>query len=188
MSIVTEPKMREHVLVRAELRTSLVAASTAWDPERRRRYQLRDGTVPASADRKVWPAGDSIEVAITVLGADAIVLQRWLGEAELRPFQVQGWSALGYDVCDSTLTSGLLNCGYAPGESASLTKLWGEKLNRWHLFDQVEHAFGFSIVTNDRVPEHSPFGVFGVYVSASIDLDTTWREAVRLGTGSPAVS
>ena len=177
--------MKEHLLIRRELRVSFSTVLAGWTAERRRSYLLRHNTVPASVDHEVWPraqGGASVEVAVAVVGPNTALLQNWLGEAELPLFQAQGWLPLGYDVCDSVLASGLLNCGYSDGEQELFANRWGSKVNRWHLFDFAEDAFKFAELTDSRVPEHAPFGVFRLYVAQSVDIDAAWRDAQALRT------
>jgi hypothetical protein len=76
---------------------------------------------------------------------------------------------LGYDVADYFLVSGLTNCGYKPEEAASLAPVWAPLLNRWHLFDNPEDAEAFAEVTSNRVSEHAPFYVYGIYAERSAD-------------------
>ena len=70
---------------------------------------------------------------------------------------------LGYDVADYDLLGGLTNCGYKPGEAASLAPVWAPLLNKWHLFDNPGDATAFAAVTEKRVPEHAPFYAYGIY-------------------------
>lgn len=73
-------------------------------------------------------------------------------------------SLLGYDVADWGLISGLSNCGFMPEEPVSDYRAkWGPKLNAHHLFDDIEAAYDFAKFTDQRVPEHAPFYVFGVW-------------------------
>jgi hypothetical protein len=70
---------------------------------------------------------------------------------------------LGYDVADYDLLGGLTNCGYTPGEAASLAPVWAPLLNEWHLFGKPEDATAYAAVTAGRVPEHAPFFGYGIY-------------------------
>jgi hypothetical protein len=74
------------------------------------------------------------------------------------------WERLGYDVADSSLISGLSNCGYTPQEAGVLRPAWSRRLNKHHLFEEMQPASEFSQLTNRRVPEHAPFYVYGLYV------------------------
>jgi hypothetical protein len=78
----------------------------------------------------------------------------------------EGWSFLGYDVSDRWLLSGLSNCGFVPPEDdvQALRQQWGNKLNAYHLFDELKHAIEFKGFSNRRVVEHSPFFVFGIWL------------------------
>ena len=73
------------------------------------------------------------------------------------------WTLLGFDVADlGGSVSGLMNCGYSAGERASVVE-FGPLLNEWHLFDDVVDARRFCSWTNERVPEHAPFFVYGIW-------------------------
>jgi hypothetical protein len=76
-----------------------------------------------------------------------------------------GWSLLGYDVCDEWGLSGLVNCGFQPDREdvKSLRATWGPRLNRFHLFDSIDHASEFARLSNQRVNEHAPFFVYGLW-------------------------
>ncbi len=82
--------------------------------------------------------------------------------AEIRP----EWQLLGYDVADTAPFSGLTNCGYnePASEVAELRARWEPELNDHHLFISLEAALEFRLVSNRRVPEHSPFFVYGLYL------------------------
>jgi hypothetical protein len=79
----------------------------------------------------------------------------------------ENWSLVGHDVADSSLLSGLMNCGYSQPERRALRPLWAAKLNRAGLFDSADDAFAFRAVTAARVPEHAPFFVFAIRVRPS---------------------
>ena len=73
------------------------------------------------------------------------------------------WELLGYDVSDEWLLSGLMNCGYTADEVDALRRRWGPHLNEHHLFDGVGQAGEFVGVSDQRVEEHAPFFVYGIY-------------------------
>jgi len=75
------------------------------------------------------------------------------------------WSLLGYDVSDPFLLSGLMNCGYV---SDSLRERFAGYLNDYHLFTDLDAAFEFRAMSNERVREHAPFYVYGIYWHSSI--------------------
>ena len=75
-----------------------------------------------------------------------------------------GWSMLGLDIADGSLTSGLSNCAYSANDRAKLRRRWASRLNEHHLFDDVAAALEFSDVTEKRVPEHAPFFVYALRV------------------------
>jgi hypothetical protein len=76
-----------------------------------------------------------------------------------------GWTFLGYDVSDLGGLSGLMNCGFVPEveDVDALRARWGPKLNDWHLFDDLADARGFKDFSNQRVAEHAPFYVDGIW-------------------------
>jgi hypothetical protein len=76
------------------------------------------------------------------------------------PADVATWPSLGFDVADGSLVSGLVNCGYEPGERETLAEEFGPRLNSSGLLKHIAAAFEFRDVADARVPEHSPFMVF----------------------------
>jgi hypothetical protein len=76
-----------------------------------------------------------------------------------------GWSLLGHDVCDEWGLSGLANCGFQPDREdvRALRATWAPRLNASHLFDSIDHAVEFALLSNQRVSEHAPFFVYGLW-------------------------
>jgi hypothetical protein len=76
------------------------------------------------------------------------------------------WALLGYDVCDKWLLSGLSNCGYGTNEAEMqiLRDTYASDLNEHHLFDAIEPATAFRMLSDERVQEHAPFFVFGIWL------------------------
>ncbi|HLZ60671.1 MAG TPA: hypothetical protein VKR06_27305, partial [Ktedonosporobacter sp.] len=72
------------------------------------------------------------------------------------------WTFLGYDVADEGFISGLSDCGYEASEQR-LRIGWRPYLNDWHLFTKKDQAIKFKKMTDQRVPEHAPFQVYGLY-------------------------
>lgn len=70
---------------------------------------------------------------------------------------------LGYDVADSSLSSGLSGCGYSALEVATLRRTWVSHVNQYHLFDNIDSARLFTSFTNTRIPDQAPFYVFGLW-------------------------
>jgi hypothetical protein len=70
---------------------------------------------------------------------------------------------LGYDVADASLLSGLMNCEYDEEERRELAPAWQQRLNEHGLLTDQEASMEFSRLTDERVPEHRPFGVFALY-------------------------
>jgi hypothetical protein len=72
------------------------------------------------------------------------------------------WTFLGYDVADDGFISGLSDCGYEADE-LHLKTGWELALNEWHLFTQKKQAIKFQRMTDQRVDEHAPFCIYGLY-------------------------
>ena len=70
---------------------------------------------------------------------------------------------LGYDVADGGYISGLSNCGYTEEEIRDLGPIWKGRINEFGLIGDLEHALEFKHYTEERVAEHAPFYVFGLY-------------------------
>jgi len=89
------------------------------------------------------------------------------------------WAFLGYDVCDKWLLSGLSNCGYGTNESEIqiLRGTYASDLNEHHLFGSIEPATAFRMLSDERVQEHAPFFVFGIWlIKKEESLDHPKRE------------
>ena len=71
------------------------------------------------------------------------------------------WTAMGYDIADRYLVSGLVNCGYTPEDRSRLSE-WSERLNVYGLFDDLRAANEFRQLTDERVPEHAPFFAYRI--------------------------
>lgn len=82
-----------------------------------------------------------------------------------------GWRFLGYDVSDMWLLSATANCGFLPNleDVESLRKKWASRLNRNHLFYEKRLALTFKDFADERVKEHSPFFVFGLWLIQQLD-------------------
>lgn len=105
-------------------------------------------------------------VAVTQVGTAE--KQRWYRtNFEIQPPALsEAWPRLGFDVADDYLLSGLMNCGYWPEERALLRQRFAGQLNTYHLFTDRAVAQTFRRLTDERVPEHRPFNVFGLYLVA----------------------
>ncbi len=102
-------------------------------------------------------------VAISCI-ADPTVMPRCqygphLGDAQ--PVTIdEKWGFLGYDVSDGATLSGLTNCGKTSPETSLR---WETDLNDYHLFQSIDVADGFRQYIDERVPEHRPFVLCGLY-------------------------
>jgi len=73
-----------------------------------------------------------------------------------------GSEFLGYDVADASWISGLANCGYTPDEKQQLGRIWASRLNSFGLLKSLDDATEFRQLCDARVPEHSPFWIYGI--------------------------
>lgn len=73
------------------------------------------------------------------------------------------WLFLGYDIADRDMISGLSNCGYDAKEKYLIQKTWSSRLNEYGLLKNLEDAMQFKNLSNQRVPEHKPFYVYGLF-------------------------
>jgi hypothetical protein len=161
----------------------------SWTADRRTRYLLRrdvaavrsvdplvwvrpPGLPPAPEAEVLWPNLSGLFAAAHALGhADAMAVRITALEEDGPAPEDAGaigpasgrYDLLGYDVADYDLLGGLTNCGYTPGEAASLAPVWVPRLNKWHLFGNPGDATAFADVTARRVPEHAPFFAYGIY-------------------------
>lgn len=153
-------------------RRSLTLAREQWsDPARRELYLLRTVEQPISLDRNVLPFATEREVGTIQLVAAVLSIPEMKDEAIMKnlgepiaglPGGAATWTFAGFDVCDLYGTSGLTNCAYE-SEEASLATAWHDRLNRYHLLDDLEAATEFREVTDLRVAEHKPFLVHGIF-------------------------
>jgi hypothetical protein len=75
------------------------------------------------------------------------------------------WKLLGYDIADQWMLSALSNCGFTSDEDVNgLRREWGPKLNQFHLFSDLNAAFGFKRMSNKRLEnDHAPCFVYGLW-------------------------
>jgi hypothetical protein len=88
---------------------------------------------------------------------------------ETRPEKIStDWTFLGYDIIDGAFggeLSGLTNCGYNKVDKKTIeSNKWENDLNSYHLFNSIDIANEFRKFTNNRVNEHAPFYIFGIYL------------------------
>lgn len=180
--------MNDVMLYGYDVRTPIAAVDAAWTAERRARYLLRPEIArPLSVDRMVWPtvfashcatydAGgywsdldtlrqacadadlDTNAAVLIALGTLATVTFLHFGPG-LPSERAPSWLALGWDVADSGLISGLSNCGYMDEleDVAAIRHTFGPCLNAHGLFQRRDDAQAFREVCDTRVPEHAPF-------------------------------
>lgn len=129
----------------------------------------------------LWEALGELERALVgharPPGIDEIwkVAISWHAKGELKPgpfgphletstpsFLMPEWTFLGFDVADPRI-SGLSNCGYSGTERQRLGDEWHDRLNPHHLLTRLDDALDFLKLCDERVPEHAPFFVLGLW-------------------------
>jgi hypothetical protein len=84
--------------------------------------------------------------------------------SQLSPREVPTeWLFLGYDVADQYQLSGLANCRYEASEISGFAVTWAARLNEHGLFQTLDDAMSFRDLTDQRVREHAPFYVYGLF-------------------------
>lgn len=184
-------------LLREDARKPLATDARVWPslfgeglPEsERERLGLRDASRPewTGPNAPLWDNLERMRSCLASLGAvrkqpHALIAVSWLwdgrpeeGAWEGIPYREQtvpavreeGWRFLGFDVADGGFISGLTNCGYTESEAPGLRARWARHLNEHHLLDDLERALEFRDVSDERVPEHAPFFVFGLWLIES---------------------
>lgn len=84
------------------------------------------------------------------------------GNAIPEPYDAR-WEALGFDICDASLLSGLVNCGIDQEDRQEVEIKWAHLVNRFHLFDEPGVAESYRRHIHLLVPEHAPFFVVRLY-------------------------
>ena len=72
------------------------------------------------------------------------------------------FSALGYDVADRYLLSGLSNCALPRDDLALLRQKWVGRISPSGLLQREEHAKEFKEVCDRLIPEHAPFCAYRI--------------------------
>lgn len=118
---------------------------------------------------------EPVPLAVTVEPPPASVRNRRAAE-ELGPYDLLpggialpdsgDWRFLGFDVADGGGISALSNCGYTGPERRRLRKEWGRRLTGDGLLAGIEEATLFRDLSDERVAEHAPFFVYGLWRGA----------------------
>jgi len=91
--------------------------------------------------------------------------------AEVMPRSLDpSWRLLGYDVACSGFFSALCNCGLKPEEMKAARGKWAPLLNSDNLFEDKAVAWEFKRFYDERIPEHAPFFIYGLWQIPAADL------------------
>jgi hypothetical protein len=175
---------KETYLYRLDVDQPLSADSTVWpsvvDPsalEAKARFGYQDTWASLAALRAASQQyferrglASALTIAITLLLGEYGQNDRVDWEHVIPPAtpdeRSESWTFLGFDVCDQWLLSALMNYGFNPKDDVSLLRaVWGARLNRFHLFDDLQHAIAFKQLSDRRLDkDHTPCFVFGLWV------------------------
>lgn len=138
-------------------RPEWIGPNGAWDNLAQMEAALSVAPGPAHGN-EVW------KIAITWHASDALQAGSYgpYVEPTLPSARDDSWELLGFDVADPGI-SGLTNCGYTAAVRGDLQSVWASRLNDFHLFKALDDALAFVNVTNQRVSEHAPFFVIGLW-------------------------
>jgi len=111
----------------------------------------------------------TIAIALMTKTCSASEIAEWRKEyPPPEPSDVKSqWTFLGYDISDRFFLSGLSNCGYDE-ERLVLQGEWNSYINECHLVSDLDSAERFKIITDNRVKEHAPFYVFGIWLVENV--------------------
>jgi len=69
----------------------------------------------------------------------------------------------GFDVVAEGFISGLSNCALS-GDDKALHEQWGSRINKHHLFDEIDDAFEYKKFVDKAVKEHAPFDIYSLWI------------------------
>lgn len=107
-----------------------------------------------------WQPSCIIAATILSTGDD----ERYEGDNKTDPQQIDyEWIHLGYDVADNECYSGLFD-GILTPKLRNTRHEWASKLNKHHLFTDLDDALSYIPLANERMADHAPFIVYGLYL------------------------
>jgi hypothetical protein len=176
---IWSPERRKTFLVKSDVETPLSVDTSVWNSVFGINKSIQQ------SDRKGWrqntwasllelqkslqsqsktKLGDYWNIAITQFADDKTIAEIGIDVLPVIPNTINAaWQFLGYDVAELTLLSSLMNMGYREEEKNFAEKKFGDYLNLYHLFTQVEIAEEFSSWSDARDRGHGPFYVYGLY-------------------------
>ena len=89
--------------------------------------------------------------------ADFLAEKHYIAKHPMKSWNELGARFVGFDVCDHTLLSGLMNCAVNDATHDKLAALFSGSINPHGLFDDLEIAEQFANTIDDLIPEHAPF-------------------------------
>jgi len=165
---------RESYLLRPDVARPLSVDPSVWGQVRGPGGEVAETPLPWICAEDVllramtWSdASDWVVIVIGVVAEDSheeTAIKQAMG-ADTELAVSSGWKFLGFDVADGSI-SGLSNCGYDASDVASRRRTWAPRLNEHGLFWEVTEALSFRRLTEERVPEHAPFYVYGIWMVA----------------------
>jgi hypothetical protein len=168
-------KRREQFLIRPEVTRPLSVDPWVWPKARPEAGEPVGDPLPwVSVDdvRERWASQEGsdgwVAVAIGAVATDSRARELLAMERGIKTEVVVGtrWRFLGYDIADAGDISGLSNCGFEGRELERLRPTWAPRLNGHGLFSEISDAVSFRSATDQRVREHAPFQVYGIWMVA----------------------
>jgi hypothetical protein len=164
--------------VECPLSTDVIVWPSSFGPQYNPTYQTHYDQVQDLAisleDLHQSLRQEDIDIAATTVVAVEILLNRPVGDLypAVRPIDPPSvdriWRLIGYDVSDESLLSGLMNTKYSDSTlNSERESRWAQNLNIHHLFHDPAQALEFAKFSDERVPEHAPFFVFGLWCAGS---------------------
>jgi|GEM_PF-1653060 len=145
-----------------------------WAAPRRSHFLVKTDvenivSVDAAATPLADPTDSPDETIELIVVADIGVPKAYPGWADFvqgnaipEPYDAR-WEFLGFDICDASLLSGLVNCAIEQEDREEVEIKWGHLVNRFHLFDESGVAESYRLHINLLVPEHAPFFIVRLY-------------------------
>lgn len=188
-----DKKRRAHYLIRQDIKCPIsVDRSVLPSIFRFQSDGILEGTIPVEDESmhqsvfKLWEDFSSMSKAISDstfcedTAIDVVALGFSIGEIDVSQFRNYQWAEilsetakpnkrrddwefLGYDIADEWLTSGLSNCDFPDRHDREFVADWIPRINDSGLIATMEDADRFRKSLNNKVAEHAPFLIIGIF-------------------------
>lgn len=171
-------KRRAEFLLRPELEVPKSVDSNVWQEISSQMVETNFGKMPLPQwdDREKMLMAcdyrpsmtDRVELTIAVFVEDDELPPEYIVANDIEPIESPAGHFIGYDIADEGLTSSISNCGYSEAEIVFAKSRYAKKINKHGLFDDLLVAKGFLEYSLRRMPEHSSFYVYGLFLDKEI--------------------